>query len=190
MSRNTITRATHPDLKFGDRDPRDPAARFFTNFARDGVARWRTDAAHARQIARSRAWVAATALTIEGLARSLHQAAYARARRRGIAFGITIADVMAAIPADMRCPVFGFRHEKHGRCAFTIDRILNYHGYIPHNIQVVSLSYNSCKNAATCGDDILAYTSHDRLSREQHIAAAAHFDAARARALAAINPAA
>jgi len=73
----------------------------------------------------------------------------ARAKRQGIDFDITLAD----IPIPDKCPVLGFpliRSAGKGPSyqSPTVDRIDPGKGYIPGNVQVISHLANRMKNSA------------------------------------------
>lgn len=75
--------------------------------------------------------------------------AKARARRKGIAFSITRADVV--VPE--RCPALGIplranRGSKHDGSP-SIDRIDNTKGYVPGNVAVISHKANQLKSNGT-----------------------------------------
>ncbi len=87
----------------------------------------------------------------------------------------------------MRCPALGLRFARgSGRASPTLDRILNDRGYERGNIEVVSKAHNCCKRCARAGADIVRYRTCQR-TRADQLAAAAHLDVSRARAVAALN---
>ena len=81
--------------------------------------------------------------------RFLLQAARKRAKAKGIDCTITVDDIV--IPLE--CPVFGFALTKSdGRFSPTspsLDRIDVSKGYVPGNVQVISMKANTMKNNAT-----------------------------------------
>lgn len=84
-------------------------------------------------------------------ARSMWEAAKARAKREGIAFEITKADV-EAVTAINRCAIFGMELKTGGPKqdnSASLDRIDPTLGYVPGNIQLLSLLANRMKNSAT-----------------------------------------
>lgn len=74
-----------------------------------------------------------------------------RAKRQGIEFSITMAD----LPWPERCPVFGHPLVVGGERTEnspSIDRIDNSKGYVPGNVVVVSWKANRIKNDGTLDD--------------------------------------
>lgn len=86
------------------------------------------------------------------------KAAKARARKLGVPFALTGADVLAA--AVDWCPVFGVKliytgsRGNHPAVA-SVDRIIPEQGYVPGNIAVISRRANTIKSDAT-PEDLLA----------------------------------
>lgn len=82
--------------------------------------------------------------------RALINAARDRARRKGLDFSLTVADV--SIPE--MCPVLGVRLSEPGTGKFapSIDRIDNSRGYTPDNIQVISRRANMLKSNASLAE--------------------------------------
>ena len=80
------------------------------------------------------------------------------ARRRGLDFAITLADVT---PIPNCCPSLGIPlviHPSHGRAeddSPSIDRIDNSRGYVPGNVQVISYLANRMKTDATLEQCVL-----------------------------------
>ena len=73
-------------------------------------------------------------------------AAKSRAKDKGLAFTITIDDVI--IPD--RCPVFGVEFDYSDRLLTpSLDRIVNEKGYVKGNVQVISMKANMLKNNST-----------------------------------------
>lgn len=79
-----------------------------------------------------------------------------RAKRDGITFSITAAEVLTVWPNNDRCPIFGtpFEYVKpHGRGKYmpnpkapTLDRIIPEKGYVHGNIAILSYRANLIKN--------------------------------------------
>jgi hypothetical protein len=79
--------------------------------------------------------------------------ARARAKRRGVPFSLTIADVV--VPEF--CPVLGIRLNverapRNDPANPSLDRLVPELGYVPGNVQVVSYRANTLKNNATPGE--------------------------------------
>jgi hypothetical protein len=114
-----------------------------------------------RQIAIKRQWaidnpdrvceVARAAYARRTIEQKLWHSCQQRARRDGIEFTITLADVV--VPEF--CPVFGYKLESGAgfgsvqRSSPTVDRIDNSRGYVPGNVQVISHRANTIKSNAT-----------------------------------------
>jgi hypothetical protein len=86
--------------------------------------------------------------------RIFHQVAKARAKKYGIPFSITVADVRAVWPSDGRCPVLGIRLSRNvGRGPSanspSLDRLFPERGYVPGNIAVISMRANLIKTSET-----------------------------------------
>lgn len=96
--------------------------------------------------------------TKEGYAATVAGGSRGRARRAGLPHNITKEDVLAVIPEDGLCPVFG-RKMTFGaprtRDTASLDKIIPKKGYVVGNIAVVSLRANELKSDATA-DEILA----------------------------------
>jgi len=79
-----------------------------------------------------------------------------RARRAGVPFALTPADVEALWPADGRCPVFGMRLKaatgQVQDASPTLDRLNPAWGYVPHNCAVISYKANVAKGSSTASD--------------------------------------
>lgn len=83
-------------------------------------------------------------------------AARARAKKAGLPFTITRADV----PVPEFCPVFGvpLSHGCDDDTSAEIDRIENHLGYVPGNVLVISRRANRLKRDATLAEmQVLAY---------------------------------
>lgn len=82
-------------------------------------------------------------------AKSLVGAIKARAALNGIPFNLTAADILAEIPADMKCPALGIDMTLGGngynRNTASIDRIDPERGYVVGNIAVISNWANAIK---------------------------------------------
>ena len=83
----------------------------------------------------------------QSAAERMFRASRNRATRLGLVFAITLEDVEAAIPSDMRCPIFGFRMllDREPDEAPSIDRIEPERGYVKDNIQIISGRANRLK---------------------------------------------
>jgi hypothetical protein len=72
-----------------------------------------------------------------------------RAKKNGTPFSITKEDVI--VPST--CPILGiplfYSHEDHSPNSPSIDRIIPDKGYVPGNIQVISMRANTIKHNAT-----------------------------------------
>jgi hypothetical protein len=89
-------------------------------------------------------------------AAGLWRSARDRARKRGVTFTITRADVLAVWPADNRCPVLGLELQRgkgivHDNSP-TLDRLNGAWGYEPGNIAVISHLANRAKNSLRATD--------------------------------------
>jgi hypothetical protein len=86
----------------------------------------------------------------------MHNNAKMRAARAGVPFDITVEDILAAWPADGRCPALGIPLVKGiGQSGYespTLDRIVPELGYVKGNIAVLSARANLIKNDATAGE--------------------------------------
>lgn len=86
------------------------------------------------------------------LAASLFQLARQRAKRKGLPFAITVADII--VPEF--CPVLGVKLEIGTgcmqRCSPTLDRVIPELGYVPGNVAVISLRANTMKQDATAAE--------------------------------------
>lgn len=76
-----------------------------------------------------------------------------RAKQKNLPFSITMRDVVAVIPIDGKCPVFGFPMKFAGgpvaRHSASLDRIIPSEGYVASNIAVISCKANAIKQDAT-----------------------------------------
>lgn len=76
-----------------------------------------------------------------------------RAKRQGVTFTITPADVKAVWPTDNKCPVLGIPLARaEGRLADgspSLDRLNAAWGYEPGNLAVISNKANRAKNNLT-----------------------------------------
>ena len=74
----------------------------------------------------------------------------ARAKRLGLAFNLTLADL---VPLPTCCPVLGlplrYGTSSNDPCAYSLDRIDNSLGYVQGNIAVMSNRANRLKNDGT-----------------------------------------
>jgi hypothetical protein len=76
------------------------------------------------------------------------------ARKKGLDFEITVADIEAAYPADGRCGICGVvvvRGKSRADCP-SIDRIDNTLGYLPGNIHVICLGCNGRKGSRSLAE--------------------------------------
>lgn len=89
------------------------------------------------------------------------------AKRRGIFFDLTVADV----PWNEVCPVLGvpiapaFGSKKPADTSVSIDRIDNSKGYVPGNVVVVSYRANRIKNDASLEELERLVTFYKRMAR-------------------------
>jgi hypothetical protein len=116
----------------------------------DGVSEYKTNPA--KHAARAKAWRASNPTTkANWLARILHTVRY-RAKRRGLAFDITVSDVH--VPE--RCPVFGiplvFGAARNSEDSPSLDRINPRFGYVKGNVAVISQRANTIKNNASSAE--------------------------------------
>jgi hypothetical protein len=77
-----------------------------------------------------------------------------RAKRKGLSFGLTLADLL---PPPQQCPVLGIPlHYGAGRTRdanrASLDRRDNKQGYMPSNVRVISYRANSLKSDATLAE--------------------------------------
>ena len=79
----------------------------------------------------------------------LIRAAKHRAKKYSRTFSITIEDIIARIPQDNLCPVFGIPMLLNTKYAPSIDRFDNNKGYTPENIRIISHRANILKHDAT-----------------------------------------
>lgn len=83
----------------------------------------------------------------------LFKGARVRAKRWGLPFNITAADVKACIPKDGRCPITSEPFErgvgKVGPRSMTLDRVEPSRGYVRGNISVISHLANTIKQNCT-----------------------------------------
>jgi hypothetical protein len=86
--------------------------------------------------------------------RSLYRVAEQRARKRGIAFNLTLADIV--VPE--RCPVFGIVLQRGkgvaGPASPTLDRIDASRGYVKGNVAVISNYANILKGQASAAQHL------------------------------------
>lgn len=75
-----------------------------------------------------------------------------RATKAGIPFNLTIGDILAAMPEDSKCPIFGAKFQFGGGYSPnnpSIDRVCPVKGYTQGNIAVISRRANTIKQDAT-----------------------------------------
>lgn len=98
--------------------------------------------------------------------------AASRLRRRtagkAVEVALTPKDILAVFPADRRCPVFGvpFVFGEQSPWSPSIDRRDPAIGYVPGNIQIISVRANQLKSDATA--DELQQVADWIRGREQH----------------------
>lgn len=85
-----------------------------------------------------------------------------RARKKGIPFSLTAADI--ELPEV--CPVLGTpfgRGRRAGRTNLSLDRVIPARGYVPGNVRVISWRANSLKSDATLDEmrRVVAYMERE-----------------------------
>ena len=79
--------------------------------------------------------------------------AFARARRHGLEFSLSVDDLL---PLPVVCPVFGvplrISDGQQDPWAYSLDRIENSKGYVKGNVAVMSYKANRLKNDGTADD--------------------------------------
>ncbi|HVI58041.1 MAG TPA: hypothetical protein VM619_04085 [Luteimonas sp.] len=114
--------------------------------ARQRRRRWKAANPDKRR-AQWRRWYAATAATPEGRLRLNLRTRKADAKREGIPFAITLAEACPG-GAPKVCPVLGLVLDysgEHTDASPSFDRIDPAAGYVPGNVQVISLRANRIK---------------------------------------------
>jgi len=130
---------------------------------------YRSDVAQARQRERSKLWARRDAQSTRGRARRMRHSAANRAKKKRVPFSISVDDVLAQIPSDMRCPVLGLLFATDGSgAAMTIDCVIPKLGYQPGNFRVISKRANSLKYVETTPWRLLNALTH-RGTREDQI---------------------
>jgi hypothetical protein len=86
--------------------------------------------------------------TLRGHISTLVSSAKQRARKEGLPFALTTADI--SIP-DL-CPLLGVKMVRGGPYAPSIDKIIPSLGYVPGNVMVVSWRANTLKGNATLAE--------------------------------------
>lgn len=130
---------------------------------------YRSDVAQARQRERSKLWARRDAQSTRGRARRMRHSAANRAKKKRVPFSISVDDVLAQIPSDMRCPVLGLLFATDGSgAAMTIDCVIPKLGYQPGNFRVISKRANSLKYHETTPWRLLNALTH-RGTREDQI---------------------
>lgn len=86
-------------------------------------------------------------------AKYIFMSAKARAKKRGIFFSLSIADVENAIPKDRKCPILeiplNIEKSRPTKNSMSLDRIIPSRGYVPGNIAIISYKANTIKNDQT-----------------------------------------
>ncbi len=77
-------------------------------------------------------------------------AARIRARKQNLPFSLTVADVLAVLPEDLCCPIFGVPlvFGKHGQYSPSLDKIIPSLGYVRGNVAIISVRANLMKSNA------------------------------------------
>lgn len=79
-----------------------------------------------------------------------------RAKRRGVPFRLSLADILAVWPADGCCPVLGtplvWGVGAHTENSPSLDRVVPELGYVPGNVAVLSRRANLMKHNATAAE--------------------------------------
>lgn len=86
--------------------------------------------------------------TLRGHISTLVSSAKQRARKEGLPFALTTADI--SIPE--LCPLLGVKMVRGGPYAPSIDKIIPSLGYVPGNVMVVSWRANTLKGNATLAE--------------------------------------
>lgn len=91
-----------------------------------------------------------------------------RTAKKGTEVGLTPKDIVAAFPVDRRCPVFGrpFVFGEQSPWSPSVDRKDPSVGYVPGNIQIISVRANQLKSDATA--DELQQVADWVRGRERH----------------------
>jgi hypothetical protein len=80
------------------------------------------------------------------------------AKKHEIIYTVTPGDILAIIPADRCCPILGtplvFSNSVCRPDSPSVDRIIPVLGYVPGNVQVISMRANNLKSNCTNPDDL------------------------------------
>lgn len=96
----------------------------------------------------------------------LIRSAYQRAKKQGVPFSLTKADIAAMWPNDGRCPVLGFRMlwDVELDRAPSLDRFDRELGYTTANVRIISFRANRIRGDASTHEllRVLAYAANPR----------------------------
>jgi hypothetical protein len=87
-----------------------------------------------------------------------------RCKKYAIPFNMTLADLVAEIPSDLRCPVFGvpmsFGQSRTDPFGASVDRVFPIMGYVKGNFHIISGRANRLKSDSLDPEDLRKVASY------------------------------